>query len=112
MRSNLLFYLGLALNMITLLVTISSALTLFTPTQNLEGNFNGSNISDGMTTFGQLMNWLLPLGLIALMALAFWLRSKGKLLAANILVCIPAIPMLAWIVIWGGLALLFILFGN
>lgn len=112
MRSNLLFYLALAINAITLLVTIGSALTLFAPTQNFDGSYNGSNISDGMTPFGQLITWLLPLGLLALMALAFFLRNKGKLLVANILVCIPALPMLAGIVIWGGLAIMFILFGQ
>ncbi len=112
MRSNVLFYLGLALNAITLLVTISSAFAMFTPAQNLDDSFNNSNISDGITTFGQLMAWLIPLCLIALTVLALWLRSKGKLLAANILLCIPALPMLAGIVIWGGLALLFILFGK
>lgn len=55
MRSNALFYLALAVNAITLLVTISSVFTMFEPTQNLDGNFNGGNISDGMTAFGRLM---------------------------------------------------------
>lgn len=112
MRSNLLFYLALAINAITLLVTISSVSTLFAPTQNLDGTYNGGTIGDGMTAFGRLTTWLIPLGLIVLMALAFWLRSRGKLLTANLLVSIPALPMLAGIVIWGGLALLFILFGK
>ncbi len=112
MRSNLLFYFALALNAITLLVTISSAVAMLAPTKILDGTDNGMNISDGMTAFGRLMTWLIPLGLIALMAIAFWLRSKGRLLAANILMCIPALPMLAGIVIWGGLAVLFILFGK
>lgn len=112
MRSNALFYLVLAINAVTLLVTFGNVFTMFTPVQNLDGGYNGSNISDGMTAFGRLMTWLIPLGLIALMALAIWLRSKGKLLAANILMCIPALPMLVGIVIWGGLALLFILFGK
>ncbi len=112
MRSNLLFYLGLTINAITLLVTLGNVFTLFEPTQNFDGSYNGDNISDGMTASGRLMTWLIPLGLIALMALAFWLRSRGKLLAANILVCLPALPMLAGIVIWGGLAVLFILFGK
>ncbi len=85
---------------------------MLAPTKILDGTDNGMNIGDGMTTFGRLMTWLIPLGLIALMALAFWLRSKGKLLAANLLVSITALPMLAGIVIWGGLALLFILFGK
>jgi len=112
MRSNLLFYLALTINAITLLVTIGSVSTMFAPTQNFDGSYNGGTISDGMTAFGRWITWLLPLALITLMVLGFWLRAKGKLLAANILVCLPALPMLAGIVIWGGLALLFILFGN
>lgn len=112
MRSNLLFYLGLSINVITLLVTIGDVMTMFDPTQNLDGSYDGGNIGDGMTTLGRMMTWLIPVSLIALMALAFWLRSKGKLLAANILVCILALPMLIGVVIIGGLALLFILFGK
>ena len=112
MRSNLLFYTGLALNLFSLYLSIGSISTLFAPTQNFDGTYNGGTIGDGMTTFGRLMTWLIPLVLIALVALALGLRAKGKLLAANILVCIPALPMLAMIVFWGVLALLFILFGK
>jgi len=36
--------------------------------------------------------------------LAFWLKSLGKLLVANILIWLPAVPLL----IVGGLALLFL----
>lgn len=112
MQSNTLFYLAHAINAITLLVTIGSISTMFEPTQNLDGSYNGGNIGDGMTAIGKLVTWLIPLVLVVLMALAFWLRAKGKMLAANIILCIPALPMLAGIVIWGGLALLFILFGK
>jgi hypothetical protein len=112
MRSNLLFYVGLALNLFSLYLSIGSISTLFAPTQNFDGSLNGGTIGDGMTASGRLITWLIPLVLVALMALAFGLRAKGKLLAANILVCIPALPMLAMIVFWGGLALLFILFGK
>ena len=112
MQSNALFYLGLAVNAITLLVTIGGISTMFEPTQNLDGSYDGGNIGDGMTALGKLVTWLIPLVLIAWVAFAFWLRAKGKVLAANIIMCIPALPMLAGIVIWGGLALLFILFGK
>jgi hypothetical protein len=112
MRSNLLFFLGLAINAITLFILIGNVSNLYAPLQNLDGSLSGRTLGDGMTAFGRWMIWLLPLGLVVLMALAFALRAKGKLLAANILVCLPALPMLAMIVIWGGLALLFILFGK
>lgn len=112
MRSNLLFYLSLAINAITLLILAGNVSTMFAPTQNFDGSYNGGTIGDGMTALGKLVTWLLPLALLTLMAFAFFLRSKGKLLTANILVCLPALPMLAGIVFWGGFALLFILFGK
>lgn len=112
MQSKALFYLGLCVNAITLLVCLGSIATMFEPTQGFDGNYNGGHIADGMTAFGKLMLWLIPAALLALVVLAFWLRNRGKFLAANLVMCIPALPMLAGIVIWGGLALLFILFGN
>ena len=42
MRSTLLFYLGLAINSITLLVTVSSMFNMLAPAQNLNGS-NGSS---------------------------------------------------------------------
>lgn len=112
MKSNHWFYLGFAIDLITLLITVTSVFTMFEPTQGLDGIPNGSNISDGMTSFGRLMTWLIPLVLLALMAVAFWLKFRGKMLAANIMLWIPALPMLVMMVLWGGLALLFMLFGK
>ncbi len=112
MKSNFWFYFGLAIDLITLLVTITSVSTMLEPTQNLDGTYNGGKIGDNMTAFGRLMTWLIPMVLLVLMAVAFWLKSIGKTLAANILLWIPALPMLAMIVFWAGFALLFILFGK
>lgn len=112
MRSSALFYLALLINAFTLLVTARSVLILFAPTRNFDGSLTGGNLGDTMTAYGKLMAWLIPLGLILLIALAIWLRLKGKLLAANLLLSVPALPMLAGIVMWGGLALIFILFGK
>jgi hypothetical protein len=112
MRSNTLFFIALAINAISLFILLGNVSVMFAPTRNFDGSLNGGTIGDGMTVYGKLITWLLPAGLILLLALAIWLRVKGKLLAANLLVSIPALPMLAAIVIWGGLALLFILFGK
>ncbi len=112
MKNNFWFYFGLAIDSITLLITITSVFTMFEPTQNFDGSNNGGNIGDGMTDFGRLMTWLIPLVLLVLMAAAFWLKSTGKMLAANILLWIPALPMLAMILFGGGFILLFILFGK
>ncbi len=112
MRSNLLFYFALAINAISLYVLIGNIATLQTPIQNLDGSLSNRTLGDDMPAMGRMITWLLPLCLTALVALAFGLRAKGKLLAANLLVAVPALPMLAMIVFWVGFALLFILFGN
>ncbi len=109
MRANWLFYLGVAVNTFTVLLTISNMM-LSQPF--LQGEFAPPASADSMTEVGRLVSWLTPMFLVAVVVAGFWLRSKGKLLAANILVCLPALPMLAAIVICGGLAVLFILFGN
>jgi hypothetical protein len=62
MRSNLLFYVGLALNLFSLCLSIGNISTLFAPTQNFDGTYNGGTIGDGMTALGRLMTWLIPLG--------------------------------------------------
>lgn len=69
-------------------------------------------MDSGMPTFVKLMTWAIPPCLIAWIGASFWLRSKGKILISNILIWIPALPMLAVIVFLGGLMLLFILFGK
>ncbi|MCC7466422.1 MAG: hypothetical protein IT261_09145 [Saprospiraceae bacterium] len=112
MRSNLVFFIALAINAFSLLIMAGNISTLYAPTRNFDGSLNGGTMGDGMTVYGKLMTWLLPAGLLLLISLAIWLRVKGKLLAANLLLTIPALPMLAAIVIWGGLALIFILFGK
>lgn len=108
----MLFYIGLAINALTLFILLGNVFTMFATVQNLDGSNSASTLGDGMTAFGRLVTWLLPLVLLALMAIAFWLRSSGKLLTANILLWVPALPMLVMVVIWGGLAMLFILFGK
>ena len=49
---------------------------------------------------------------ILLIITAFWLRSIGKMMGANILLWITGLPILVMFILWGGLALLFILFGK
>ncbi|HAC25372.1 MAG TPA: hypothetical protein DCE81_10695 [Cytophagales bacterium] len=112
MRSSALFIFALAINAITLLVSARSVLTIFEPTRNFDGSLTGATLGDTMTAYRKLMLWLIPLGFILIITLGIWLRAKGKLLAANLLLSVSAFPMLAGIVFWGGLALLFILFGK
>ncbi len=110
MKSNWLFYIGVGVNAITVLITVSNLLMMSSTIQGMGGESIPMN--SGMTTYGKLMSWAIPLCLIALVGSSFWLRSNGKILASNILVWLPALPMLAGFVIMGGLAALFILFGK
>lgn len=99
MRSNLLFYLGVGIDGFALLTTLSNL-------------FMMRDFSDGMTGAGRVVTIAIPLALLILIGLAFWFRHLGKMLLANILLWIPALPVAGGVVIWGGLAVLFVLFGK
>lgn len=110
MKSNGLFYFGVAINAFVLLASASSVLMMY---KHFEG-INGTSISPmvDMPLSGRFLLWLIPFALLTLIGGAFWLKSNGKMRIANILLWIPALPMLAMILLWGGLAVLFILFGK
>lgn len=86
------FYLGAALNVLMLLAAVSGFFSM---------------LSSEMS--GRSVYALIPVVLlIAWIVIAFWLRAKGKLLAATIMVWIVASP----VILYAGIALLFILFGK
>lgn len=93
------FYFGMSIDLFILLLTASNLYMI-------------ANTLQGVKISARLMMLAMPLAILALIGIAFWLKTMGKMLAANILVWIPALPMLGGILIWGGLALLFILFGK
>ena len=105
MKSKGLFFAGLGVNAIVLLIAVSKLGMMQTTIQGLD-----ATAMDGMTGIGRVVSWLIPVAIITLAGTAFWLKSTGKMLAANILIWIPALPILAVILMWGGLAVLFILF--
>jgi hypothetical protein len=110
MKLNWLFYFGVGINAITILITVSELRMMSSTFIGLGGE--SIPMDSGMTTFGKLMSWSIPLVLLALVAGSFWLRSKNKILASNILVWLTALPMLAGFILIGGFAMLFILFGE
>lgn len=110
MKLNWLFYFGVGINVITILITVSELRMMSSTFTGLGGESIPMN--SGMTTSGKLMSWSIPLVLLALVAGSFWLRSKNKILASNILVWLTALPMLAGFILIGGFAMLFILFGE
>lgn len=99
MKSIHLFYIGLAIDAFILLLTASNI-------------FMYRNTADGYSNTGRMIMMAMPLVLLALIAAAWWLKSVGKMMIANILLWIPALPMAGGILLWGGLAVLFILFGK
>ena len=107
MKSNWLFYLSVAIDLLTIWLALSNYM-LSKPF--MEGEFAPPETE--MLALGRMLPWLIS-GLIAtLVIVGFGLRANGKLLAANILVCIPALPMFFAIVVCGGLAILFTFFGK
>lgn len=110
MKSNWLFYLGVFINAFVILICVSNA---FMSYKSFDG-INGASHSpvEGMTVYGRFMLWFIPLALLAIIGGSYWFKSNAKMLAANILLWIPALPMLVMIILWGGLAMIFVLFGK
>jgi hypothetical protein len=109
MKSSTFFGIGVAIDGIALLLMLSN-LAMMNSTFKGVGGVETS-ASDGLTTAGQIANWILPLVVALFVGVGFWLRSQGKMAAANILVWIPATPMLVGLLIWAFLALLFLVAG-
>ncbi|MBI1226526.1 MAG: hypothetical protein GC192_14930 [Bacteroidetes bacterium] len=103
MKASIIFYIGLLLDGLLLATTVSNILLSLPYLQDT---------SSGLTPYGRLASWAIPLMVAALMLTAFLLKRGGKMLPANILIWIPALPMLVGLLIWGGMAALFILAGK
>lgn len=109
MKNNVFFTIGLVIDAFALVLTLSNALFMNTPVKGVGGV--ETDLNDGLTDAGRLANWLIPVVLTILIAAGWWCRVKGKIALANILVWIPALPMLVGILIWAFLALLFLVAG-
>lgn len=110
MKSIIIFYTAIVIDIFTLLVMVNNAVMMSVPMKPV----NGYDLSPsaGLTSFGKIMNWVFPAGLLAVILIGYWLRKSGKLMAANVLLAIPAVPIGIALIICGGLAVLFILFGK
>lgn len=109
MTATRVFYAGVAVDAILLLLVLMNVLTMFTV-----GGIDGFDASPaaGLSSAGWAALWLIPLMLIGLMVAAFRLKTRGAVRVAAVLVWVPALPFLASFVLWGGLAAVFILFGR
>jgi hypothetical protein len=85
-----LYYLGLAIDTILLLIACGNALVLMYGT-SIDGGLPDEPAA-GLTVIGRIALWAIPLVLLGLMASAHRLKARGALIAANVLLWLPALP--------------------
>lgn len=106
----MIFNIGAAIDLLVLLFLIYNSVMMNSNLMGISGAKN-MTVSD-MPAMFTLALWMIPVVLACMIAIAFGLKMRGKMLSANILLWIPALPLLTMIVLWGGLALIFILFSK
>ena len=85
-----LYYLGFAIDTMLLLIACGNGLFMaFGP--SMEGGLSDEPV-EGLTTIGRIALWAIPLVLVGLMVTAHWLKTRGALMAANVLLWLPALP--------------------
>ena len=100
-----LFYIGLAIDAMLLLMMLSNAVLMPAGTYP-------EDPTAGLTAFGWFATWAMPAALAALMATSWALKAGGATVVAVVLLWLPAVPFAIALVVGGVLAILFILFGN
>jgi hypothetical protein len=108
-HSNLLFKIGLGIDLLLLLLLAQGWWMMNSPMQGVGGQEIPAG--EGMTNIGRQLTVALPLVLVALMLAGYGLYAHGRSLAANVVVWIPALPVMLALLLWGGLALVFVVFG-
>ena len=97
-----LYHLGLALDTILLLIVSGSALMMTSIDDGLA-------YEEGLTAIGRIAMWAIPLVLLGLVVAARLLRARGALIAANVLLWLPALPFAlsasVWMVLWIAFAI-------
>jgi hypothetical protein len=108
-HSNLLFKIGLGIDLLLLLLLAQGWWLMNSPMQGLGGQ--EIQADEGLTTIGKQLTVVLPLILVALMMAGYGLHVRGQSVAANVVVWVPALPVLLALLLWGGLAFVFVVFG-
>lgn len=105
------FYCGLAIDAIVLLLALSNIGVM---TSSTLGGIDGIDgvPADGLSDVGRIALWVIPLLLLALIGAAARLKSRGAVRTASLLLWVPALPFLLAMLMWGGLAVVFVLFGR
>jgi hypothetical protein len=108
--SSRLYYLGLLIDALLLLLACGSAMMMHSTLVSSDGV--AIDASDGLTAFGRIAAYGIPLLLFALMGVAHALKTRGSIVAANVLLWLPALPFGLALIFWGGLAVIFALFSR
>ena len=102
-----LYALGLAIDTILLLIACANALFM-TYVTSLDGALP-DEADAGLTAIGRVALWAIPLVLIGLIAAAVRLKTRGALIAANVVLWLPALPFglaaSAWVILWIAFAI-------
>lgn len=96
---NVLFKIGLMANL--LLIILSTF-----------GMYMSRDSQNAYSPQGRIMVWLIPCVIALIIILALYLKNKGSIKLANLLLWIPATPFIIGVLITGFLALVFNLFGK
>ena len=105
-----LYYLGFAIDTILLLMACGNALFLvFGPSFDVG---LPDDAPAGLTAIGRIAMWAIPLVLVGLMVTAHWLKTRGALMAANVLLWLPALPFGLAAAGWVALMIAFAIGGR
>lgn len=97
MKLNILFYIGMAIHVLLLLFVLINVGLLHQATSiwNIQWRFL----------------WFVPVLFIVIPGISAWLWHAGRTIIATILLWLPAIPAVASVLMWLGLAIIFRIFG-
>jgi hypothetical protein len=97
-----LYHFGLAIDTILLLIASGSALMM-------TSIVDGLAYEEGLTPIGRIAMWAIPLALLGLLVAARLLRARGALIAANVVLWLPALPFAlsasVWVALWIAFAI-------
>ena len=85
-----LYHLALVIDTMLLLLAGGNALVL-TFVTSIDGDL-ADETAMGLTAIGRTALWAVPLVLVGLMSAAYWLKARGALVAATVLLWLPALP--------------------
>ena len=105
-----LYHLALVIDTMLLLLACGNAL-MMTYGTSIDDGLADENAM-GLTAIGRTALWAIPLVLVGLMSAAYWLKARGALVAANVLLWLPALPFALSASFWVVLMIAFAIGGR